>query len=64
DRSRTPPDVEEEENSMMAWGVLDVMEELGRVPDAIYDRGAMGKVPLIRVFGRDPASIADLVAKL
>ncbi|MFH0823645.1 MAG: bifunctional hydroxymethylpyrimidine kinase/phosphomethylpyrimidine kinase, partial [Pseudomonadota bacterium] len=46
DRSRTPPDVEEEENSMMAWGVLDVMEELGRVPDAIYDRGAMGKVPL------------------
>jgi predicted fused transcriptional regulator/phosphomethylpyrimidine kinase len=40
------------------------MEELGRVPDAIFDRGSMGKVPLIRLFGKDPSSIVDLIAKL
>lgn len=64
DRNRTPPDLEKEEGSTLAWGVQDVMEELGRVPDAIFDRGSMGKVPLIRLFGRDPSSIVDLIAKL
>ena len=43
DRSRTPPDLQQEEGSTLAWGVQDVMEELGKVPDAIFDRGAVGK---------------------
>lgn len=64
DRNRTPPDLQQEEGSTLAWGVQDVMEELGRVPDAIFDRGAVGKVPLIRIFGRDPAVIVNLIAKL
>jgi hydroxymethylpyrimidine kinase / phosphomethylpyrimidine kinase / thiamine-phosphate diphosphorylase len=64
DRSRTPPDLQQEEGSTLAWGVQDVMEELGRVPDAIFDRGAVGKVPLIRLFATDPSSIVDLVARL
>ena len=64
DRTRTPPDVQEEEGSTLAWGVQDVMEELGRVPDAIFDRGAVGKVPLIRLFGRDASAIVDLIARL
>jgi hydroxymethylpyrimidine/phosphomethylpyrimidine kinase len=64
DRSRTPPDLQREEGSTLAWGVQDVMEELSKVPDAIFDRGAMGKVPLIRLFSYNPASIVDLIAKL
>ncbi len=64
DRNRTPPDLQEEEGSTLAWGVQDVMEELGRVPDAIFDRGAVGKVAMIRLFGKDPGSIVDLIAKL
>jgi hydroxymethylpyrimidine/phosphomethylpyrimidine kinase len=64
DRNRTPPDLAQEEGSTLAWGVQDVMEELGRVPDAIFDRGAVGKVPLIRIFATDPASIVNLIAKL
>lgn len=64
DRSRTPADLAEEEGSTLAWGVLDVIEELGRVPDAIFDRGAWGKVPMIRLFGKSPSSLVDLVAKL
>jgi hydroxymethylpyrimidine/phosphomethylpyrimidine kinase len=64
DRSRTPPDLQQEEGSTLAWGVQDVMEELGRVPDAIFDRGAVGKVPLIRLFATAPSSIVDLVARL
>ena len=64
DRNRTPPDLQKEEGSTMAWGVQDVMEELGKVPDAIFDRGAVGKVPMIRIFGANPASIVNLIAKL
>ena len=64
DRSRTPPDLEMEEGSILAWGVQDVMEELGKVPDAIYDKGAWGKVPMIRIFARNPSAIVDLIAKL
>ncbi len=64
DRRRTPPDLQKEEGSTLAWGVQDVMEELGGVPDAIFDRGALGKVPLIRLFGKTPSSIVDLIAKL
>jgi hydroxymethylpyrimidine/phosphomethylpyrimidine kinase len=64
DRSRTPPDLQQEEGSTLAWGVQDVMEELGKVPDAIFDRGAVGKVPMIRVFGTDPGSIVNLIARL
>jgi len=64
DRSRTPEDLQREEGSTLAWGVQDVMEELGKVPDAIFDRGAVGKVPLIRLFSYNPATIVDLIAKL
>ncbi|MFH1114653.1 MAG: bifunctional hydroxymethylpyrimidine kinase/phosphomethylpyrimidine kinase [Pseudomonadota bacterium] len=64
DRSRTPPDLQREEGSTLAWGVQDVMEELRKVPDAIFDRGSVGKVPLIRLFSHNPASIVDLIARL
>lgn len=64
DRSRTPLDLQQEEGSTLAWGVQDVMEELGKVPDAIFDRGAVGKVPMIRIFGMDPGSIVNLIARL
>jgi len=64
DRRRTPPDLQEEEGSTLAWGVLDVIEERGKVPDAIFDRGAVGKVPMIRIFGRSPSNIVDMIAKL
>lgn len=64
DRSRTPPDLQQEEGSTLAWGVQDVMEELGKVPDAIFDRGAVGKVPMIRIFGKDPGSVVNLIARL
>jgi len=64
DRSHTPPDLQMEEGSIFGWGVQDVMEQLRGVPDAIFDRGATGKIPLIRLFGKNPASIVDLIAKL
>ncbi len=47
--------------SSMTWGVLDAIERYGRVPDVIYDKGGMGKEPMIRLLGRSPE---DLLLKL
>ena len=47
--------------STMEWGVNRVVEEVGRVPDVIWDRGGHGKEPMIRLLGNDPR---DLLVKI
>ncbi|MBN2734695.1 MAG: phosphomethylpyrimidine kinase [Methanomicrobiaceae archaeon] len=44
--------------STMDWGVAFCCEE-DDVPDIIYDRGAQGKEPLIRILGVDPLTIVN-----
>jgi hydroxymethylpyrimidine/phosphomethylpyrimidine kinase len=46
----------------MDWGVASCCRE--GVPDVIYDRGAVGKEPMIRVLGEDPVTIAHNILKL
>jgi predicted fused transcriptional regulator/phosphomethylpyrimidine kinase len=58
DRTREPAGVR-----TMDWGVAFCCEE-GSVPDVIYDRGAMGKEPMIRLLGEDPVSIVHNIIKL
>ncbi|MEK6977234.1 MAG: bifunctional hydroxymethylpyrimidine kinase/phosphomethylpyrimidine kinase [Candidatus Hydrothermarchaeota archaeon] len=43
--------------STMEWGTRKAIKALGRVPDVIYDLGAVGKEPMVRVFGRDPREV-------
>lgn len=43
--------------STMEWGTRKAIKALGRVPDIIYDLGAVGKEPMVRVFGRDPREV-------
>ncbi|MCQ6963052.1 bifunctional hydroxymethylpyrimidine kinase/phosphomethylpyrimidine kinase [Methanolobus chelungpuianus] len=47
------------------WGTSDAIVRSGNVPDIIFDRGAMGKEPMIRILGRsaiEVARIADSIA--
>ena len=57
DRAKEPPGVQ-----TMDWGVASCCRE--GVPDAIYDRGAMGKESMIRVLGEDPVMVAHNILKL
>ena len=57
DREKEPPGVQ-----TMDWGVASCCRE--GVPDVIYDRGAVGKEPMIRVLGEDPVTIAHNILKL
>lgn len=47
------------------WGTYDAIRRSGSVPDIIFDRGAVGKEPMIRILGRsaiEVARIADSIA--
>jgi hydroxymethylpyrimidine kinase / phosphomethylpyrimidine kinase / thiamine-phosphate diphosphorylase len=58
-RQKEPRELKRREGSSLSWGVGRVLEEKGFVPDFIYDRGDVGKEPMIRVLGKDPDEIAD-----
>jgi hydroxymethylpyrimidine/phosphomethylpyrimidine kinase len=47
--------------STMEWGTKNAIEKLGFLPDLIYDRGGLGKEPMIRIIGKNPI---DVVSKL
>lgn len=57
DRTKEPPGVR-----TMDWGVASCCKE--GVPDVIFDRGAMGKEPMIRIMGEDPYTVSQNILKL
>ncbi len=56
ERAREPRGV-----SSMTWGVRESIRKARRVPDVIYDKGAQGKEPMIRLLGETPS---DVLSKL
>ncbi|WOF16250.1 phosphomethylpyrimidine kinase [Methanoplanus sp. FWC-SCC4] len=58
DREKEPAGV-----STMDWGVAFCCK-LDDVPDIIFDRGAMGKEPMIRFLADDPQTIANNIIML
>ncbi len=64
DRAQEPAEVKEREGSTLEWGTAWVIAQLGRVPDAIFDRGENGKEPILRILANDPGHIARMVAEL
>jgi hydroxymethylpyrimidine kinase / phosphomethylpyrimidine kinase / thiamine-phosphate diphosphorylase len=61
DRREEPARLRRREGSSLSWGVERVLKESKKIPDLIYDRGDVGKEPMVRVLGRDPA---DVVKKI
>jgi predicted fused transcriptional regulator/phosphomethylpyrimidine kinase len=57
DRAHEPPGIQ-----TMDWGVASCCKE--GVPDAIFDRGAVGKEAMIRILGEDPLSVVRTIAQI
>jgi hydroxymethylpyrimidine/phosphomethylpyrimidine kinase len=55
---------EPEQVSTMEWGTETAIKYIGNVPDIIYDKGGIGKEPMIRIFGRDPNEVIDKLKKI
>ena len=63
DRADEPRDVKEREGSSLEWGTEEVLK-MGGVPDVIFDRGEVGKEPMVRVIGKNPAEVVKKVLKI
>jgi len=53
DRKKEPKNTK----STMEWGTNQVIKQSGYVPDVIYDMGAAGKEPIIRLLGESPEKV-------
>jgi hydroxymethylpyrimidine kinase/phosphomethylpyrimidine kinase len=60
-RERQPVEIKKKEFSTMQWIIKETMDQMGRFPDIIWDKGARGKEPIIRLFGKDSK---DMIQKL
>jgi hydroxymethylpyrimidine/phosphomethylpyrimidine kinase len=61
DRGKEPKEVKEREGSSLEWGTGEAIRQASKIPDLIYDRGDVGKEPMIRILGTDPE---DVLSKL
>ncbi|MFQ5888364.1 MAG: thiamine-phosphate synthase family protein, partial [Candidatus Hydrothermarchaeales archaeon] len=57
-------DKEPERVETMEWGTQEAIKKSGMVPDAIYDLGAVGKEPMIRILGKDPKDVLEKLKKV
>ena len=61
DRSDEPDDTKSKEGYSLKWGIDSVLSKRNSIPDIIFDRGDLGKEPMIRVIGKKPADVVDKV---
>ena len=64
DRGDEPEAVKQREGSTLEWGTERVLSKETGIPDIIFDRGDVGKEPMIRVLGRNPGEVVDKVLNL
>jgi len=60
-RKDEPKEIKEKEGMTLSWGVKHVIEQLGFVPDIIYDEGDIGKEPMIRILARNPREVVNKI---
>lgn len=64
DRSEEPEAVKQKEGSSLEWGTIRALEQAGKMVDIIYDRGEVGKEPVVRVLGEDPMGVIEKVLRI
>jgi hydroxymethylpyrimidine/phosphomethylpyrimidine kinase len=60
-REEQPESVKEKEYSTMQWLINESVKKKGKIPDIIWDKGAIGKEPMMRLFGKNSN---DIIKKL
>ncbi len=63
-RSDEPEEIKKKEGSSLEWGTNSVLSRRHTIPDAIFDRGEVGKEPVVRILGQTPAQVADKVLNI
>ena len=60
-REKQPENIKQKEFSTMQWLIKGCINKKGEIPDIIWDKGSMGKEPMIRLFAK---SSSDMIRKL
>ena len=63
-REDQPDIIKEKEFSTMQWLIKKSVEKTGTIPDIIWDEGAMGKEPMIRLFGKNAEDMVNKLRKI
>ncbi len=59
DRSDEPKEIKAKEGSSLEWGTDSILSSRDTIPDIIFDRGDIGKEPMIRILGRNPDDVVE-----
>ncbi|HAJ27659.1 MAG TPA: hypothetical protein DCG53_10520 [Syntrophus sp. (in: bacteria)] len=63
-RAEEPREMKEKEGSSLEWGTNYCLSRRPTIPDIIFDRGDVGKEPMVRVLGKTPSNVTDKVIKI
>ncbi len=63
DRTNEPKDIREKEGSTISWGTKTALAKNSSA-EVIYHKGAIGKEPMITLFGRNPAEVGLKIEKI
>ncbi len=63
-RADEPKDVKAKEGSSLKWGTDYVLSKRDTIPDIIFDRGDVGKEPMIRILGKHPDDVVEKVLNI
>jgi hydroxymethylpyrimidine kinase/phosphomethylpyrimidine kinase len=64
DRTKEPKEIKDREGSTLEWGTDSVLAIEEKVPDIIFDRGDVGKEPMIRILGKKPEDVVNKISAL
>ena len=64
DRKDEPKSIKRKEGASLSWGIKRLLDKKRTVPDIIYDKGDIGKEPMVRIIGRNPLEVVDKVLKI
>ncbi|MHA1758553.1 MAG: thiamine-phosphate synthase family protein, partial [Promethearchaeota archaeon] len=63
-REKQPDKIRNKEKSTMQYLINECYRKYGCIPDIIWDKGAIGKEPMIRLFGKDSKNIIYKLEKI
>lgn len=63
-RENQPEEVKTKEFSTMQWLIKESVDKDGKIPDIIWDKGSIGKEPMLRLFGMNSTDIVEKIDKI
>jgi hydroxymethylpyrimidine kinase/phosphomethylpyrimidine kinase len=64
DRELQPKEIMKTEESTMQWLIKKSIKEIGRIADIIWDKGSIGKEPMLRLFGKNSKEVINKLDKI